>query len=137
MTKDKEKTKVSILKGIMKKDPLAAPSNTCKITAQDSVPIYTVHEKENLIETYPGFYTRQYYIVENNYQTETLEVQDNMLKKWRSLINSVGKNCEFAITIHNKNINMADFRESVLKKEMGDNLDYLRREISLLNMTVS
>ncbi len=134
MTKDKDKTKTSILQGIMKKDPMSAPVNTCKITTQDSVPIYAVHEKENLIETYPGFFTRQYYIVENNYQTETLEVQDSMLKKWRSLINSVGKNCEFAITIHNKNINMADFRESVLKKEMGDNLDYLRREINEITL---
>ena len=59
-----------------------------------------------------------------------MELQDSMLKKWRSFINSIGTNCEFAITIHNKNINMADFRESVLKKEMGDSLDYLRSELN-------
>lgn len=130
MKQKKEGTSLKILNGIIKNDPYAAKVSSCKITAQDSVPIFAVHEKENLIETYPGFFTRQYYITENNYQTETMELQDSMLKKWRSFINSIGTNCEFAITIHNKNINMADFRESVLKKEMGDSLDYLRSELN-------
>jgi len=130
MKQKKEGTSLKKLNGIIKNDPYAAKVSSCKITAQDSVPIFAVHEKENLIETYPGFFTRQYYITENNYQTETMELQDSMLKKWRSFINSIGTNCEFAITIHNKNINMADFRESVLKKEMGDSLDYLRSELN-------
>ena len=34
------------------------PINLCKLTAQDSVPIYAIHEKDNLIETYPGLFTR-------------------------------------------------------------------------------
>ena len=122
------------LKAVVKRDAMGAPVELCKVTAQDSVPIYAVHDRENLIETYPGFFTRCYYIVENNYQTETMEVEESMLKKWRALINSVGTNCEFSISIHNKNINMAEFKERVLKKEAGDKLDYLRNELNSITM---
>ncbi len=131
---DKKKYGAKIVNAFLKSDPMAAPMKICKTTTQDSVPIFSVHEKENLIETYPGFFTRGYDIVENNYQTETAEVQEAMLKKWRALLNSVGTNCEMGITIHNKNINLQEFKERVLKKEVGDRLDYLRRELNLITL---
>ncbi|WP_026659379.1 VirB4-like conjugal transfer ATPase, CD1110 family [Butyrivibrio sp. AC2005] len=131
---DKKKYGAKIVNAFLKSDPMAAPMKICKTTTQDSVPIFSVHEKENLIETYPGFFTRGYDIVENNYQTETVDVQEAMLKKWRALLNSVGTNCEMGITIHNKNINLQEFKERVLKKEVGDRLDYLRRELNLITL---
>lgn len=104
------------------------PVTMCKITTQDSVPIYAVHEAENIIETYPGLYTKTYEIGENNYQTETEETQEKLFVGYRSIINSLGTNCEMAITICNQDINEEALKEQVLFKEIGDEYDYLRRQ---------
>ena len=104
------------------------PVTMCKITTQDSVPIYAVHEAENIIETYPGLYTKTYEIGENNYQTETEETQEKLFIGYRSIINSLGTNCEMAITICNQDINEEALKEQVLFKEIGDEYDYLRRQ---------
>lgn len=126
-------------KPVVKKSPIAMmqqmphPSpDPCRVTVQDSIPIYAIHDKYNLIETYPGLYTRSYYLGENNYQTETEDVENVILTKYRSMLNAFGINCEMSVTIFNKNINMTQFRENVLKKETGDNLDYLRNEMNHL-----
>ena len=94
------------------------PINLCRLTAQDSVPIYAVHEKDNLIETYPGLYTRMYQIQENNYQTETEESQQQIFIKLRSVFNSVGADCECAITIFNRDINIEDFKDIALDDDL-------------------
>lgn len=104
------------------------PVTMCKITTQDSVPIYAVHEAENIIETYPGLYTKMYEIGENNYQTETEETQEKLFIGYRSIINSLGTNCEMSITICNQDINEDALKEQVLFKEIGDEYDYLRRQ---------
>ena len=51
----------SIYSELTHKSVKQAPKVLYKKTVQDSIPIYAVHEAENLIETYPGFFTRQYY----------------------------------------------------------------------------
>lgn len=104
------------------------PVQLCKMTAQDSVPIYAIHEAENIIETYPGLYTKMYRLGENNYQTETEETQQHLFLQYRSIYNSLGTNCEFAITVCNRDINMDEFCELALFKETGDEFDYLRRQ---------
>lgn len=104
--------------------------NPCKITMQDSVPIFAVHDRYNIIEPYEGMYTKSYRIGENNYQTETAEVENNLLQQYRKFMNSLGDQYECAITILNKNINMEAFREAMFTKETGDQLDYLRRDLN-------
>lgn len=106
------------------------PVEFCKLTAQDSVPIFAVHEKENLIETYPGFYTRTYRITENNYQTDVEDAQQQTFVGLRSVFNSLGVNCEISFSVFNRNINLDEFKDLALKKETGDELDYLRRELN-------
>lgn len=108
----------------------APPKTIGKMTVQDSVPVYAIHEAENLIETYPGFYTRMYLIGENNYQVETEEVQSQMFITFRSLFNSLGTNCEISISIFNQDVNFEEFKEAALGKEAGDEFDYLRREMN-------
>ena len=51
-----------------------------------------------------------------------------MFVKLRGILNGIGNNCEIAFTIHNRSINMDDFKDRVLLKERGDKLDWLRRE---------
>ena len=118
----------SILKAVVQPDPYAVPVRRCRVTAQDSIPITAVHEQYNLIETYPGFFTRCYALRETNYQTETEDAQKSMFVKLRGILNGIGNNCEIAFTIHNRDINMEDFKDRVLLKERGDKLDWLRRE---------
>lgn len=114
-------------KGIAGNKP---PLNLCRLTSQDTVPIYAVHEKENLVETYPGFYTRTYQISENNYQTDTEDVQYQTFAGLRSIFNSLGVNCEMSFSVFNRNINLDEFKDMALRKETGDELDYLRRELN-------
>ena len=106
------------------------PINLCCLTAQDIVPFTAVHEKDNLIETYPGLFTRMYLIGENNYQTETEECQQSIFIELRSFFNSIGANCECAISVFNRNVNLEEFKAKALMKETGDELDYLRREMN-------
>lgn len=108
----------------------SAPRMLGRLTVQDSIPITAVHEKENLVETYPGLFTRLYTLGENNYQTETLDVQEQMFVGFRSVLNSLGVDCEIAFTVFNQDVDFGEFKEAALMKEAGDSLDGLRREMN-------
>lgn len=121
-----------------KKAGFQLPGNTSQVkipervieTVQDSVPIDTVHDKDNLIESYPGQYSRMYKISEINYQTLSEEEQEHIFERYRAFLNSVGSNTEIALTIHNRNIDLNSFEDSVLNKERGDDLDSLREQMN-------
>ena len=104
-------------------------------TAQESVPIYAVHDQYNLIESYPHCYTRTYSITDINYQTATDEDQLSLLLMWSELLNLLPADCEFQQTIFNRKINMEQFCEDALLKEVGDKLDYLRRELNQITLS--
>ena len=99
-------------------------------TVQDSIPIYTVHEKRNLIETYPGCFTRTYAIENINYRTASEAEQESILTKYRTFLNSLGSNTEMSLTLFNRNINLNQFKEEALLKETGDGYDHLRHEMN-------
>ena len=59
---------VNVLKkDLQRKRPKKVPE--VMETIQASIPIFTVHEKRNLIETYKDCFTRSYSIDNINYQT--------------------------------------------------------------------
>ena len=124
----------TLLGSIKKKNVYEPPKVFYKKTVQDSIPILAVHEAENLIETYPGFYTRSYWIGENNYQSETEEREKEMYIAYRKVLNSLGVNEEYSLSIMNRNIDMREVEENVLKKETGDEFDYLRRELNEITL---
>lgn len=103
-------------------------------TVQDSIPIDTVHDRDNLIESYPGQYSRMYRISEINYQTLSEEEQEHIFERYRAFLNSLGSNTEFALTIHNRNIDLSSFEDSVLNKERGDEHDHLREQMNKIIM---
>lgn len=103
-------------------------------TVQQTVPIYSVHEKYGLIETYPGCYVRNYYIGDNNYMTAPDEDQLEMFKGWRRVLNAINSNMEFAVTINNRTMNEDDIREANMLKETGDEYDYLRKQMNKIIM---
>lgn len=103
-------------------------------TAQESIPIYAVHDEYNLIEVYPHCYTKTYKIGEINYQTATEDDQISILSHWREFLNSIPADCEIQQTIFNRKINMEQFCEEALLKEVGDQYDYLRRELNQVTL---
>ena len=128
--KDKNSTVNKIIAEFTHSDAKTAPRVLYKKTVQDSIPVYAVHEKENLIETYPGMFTRSYWLKENNYQSETEEREEEIYINYRKVLNSLGTNEEYAISIMNRNVDMHEIEENVLCKETGDELDFLRREMN-------
>ena len=99
-------------------------------TVQGSVPIYAVHEAYNLIETYPGCFTRMYAVGENNYMTATDDERQIYNNGWKAFLNSFGAETEVSLTIYNRSLNEADFEEGVLLKERGDEHDYLIKQMN-------
>lgn len=99
-------------------------------TSQATIPIIGIHENYGLIETYKGCFVKSYKIGDNNYITAPEEEQNADYVGYRKLLNSFGTNCEFALTVNNKNINIQEFQDSVLIKEVGDEYDYLRKELN-------
>ncbi len=131
---NKNKKKESTLKLLLKSDkPEMLPK--CIDTVQKGIPIKSIYEKYNLIETYEGCYTKSYSISNINYQTATEEEQEEYLTRWRAYLNSLGTDQELAVTVFNRNVNMRQFQEEVLLKDTGDGYDYLRQQLNdvLLN----
>lgn len=124
-----------LLGAIKKKNVYEPPKIYYKKTVQDSIPIYSVHEKANLIETYPGFFTRSYWIGENNYQSETEERETDIYLDYRKVLNSIGVNEEYSLSMMNRNIDMREVEENVLKKETGDEFDFLRRQLNVVTLS--
>lgn len=101
-------------------------------TSQATVPIRGIHERYGLIEIYKGCYVRIYRLGDNNYMTAPEEEQEVDYRGWRKLLNSFGTDCEFALTINNRSVNQQEFCDSVLIKEVGDNFDYLRKQMNTI-----
>ena len=100
----------------------------------ESVPIVGVHENYQLLETYKGCYVKSYLIGDNNYLTAPEEEQMVVYKGWKRLLNSFGTNVEAALTIYNHSINLQEFCEQALYKEVGDGFDGYRKELNQIMM---
>ena len=116
-SKKKQKNKIDVAALFSKKDTSMPPKEICVQTVQKSVPILAVHEKNNLIEAYPGCFSKSYTLQELNFQSSTIEEQELTMSKYRAILNSFGSNMEVAITIFNRNVNLEQFAEEALLKE--------------------
>ena len=121
-----------VLKALVQPDPYAVPFRSCLMTVQDTVPIHAVHVEENLIESYPGMFSRSYALKETNYQTETEESEKSMFVVLRGILNSIGINCEISFMILNRAIEEKEFRDQVHMPECGDFLDPYRVETNAI-----
>lgn len=102
----------------------------CVTSVQNTVAVKAAHDRLGLIESYAGMFVKSYRLGEINYLTASEEEQEVLLTRWRGILNSIGSNCEFAITFFNRSVDMELFREETLKKETGDRFDYLRKELN-------
>lgn len=125
----------ALFSAIKKKNTYEPPKIYYKKTVQDSIPILAVHEKENLIETYEGFFTRSYWIGENNYASETESREQDIYLDYRKILNSIGVHEEYSLSMLNRNIDIREVEENVCKKETGDQFDFLRRELNGITLS--
>lgn len=100
---------------------------------QESIPIHAVHAKENLIEVFPNYYVKSYYIRQINYTTASEEEQEQILTNWRDVYNALGE-ANISISTINRTINMNKIYDRTLLKETGDSLDPLRRDFNKITM---
>lgn len=110
------------------------PASGVAQNIQDTVPIYGVHEKYHLIETYKNCFVRVFAIGDNNYLTAPEDEQLIAMKEWKKILNSMGTNVEAELIIFDHRINMQDFCERVNFKEHGDKNDVFRKEINEIQM---
>ena len=99
-------------------------------TTQKSIKISGVFEKYGLIETKKHHYVKIFRLGDNNYLTAMEEEQVQIYEGYRKVLNSFGSNIDFAITIFNRAINENAVSEDVLIKEVGDEWDYLRKQMN-------
>ena len=106
------------------------PTQNYAQSSAASVPVVGVYEKYQLIETYKCCYEKSYYIGNNNYLTASEDEQNVVYKGWKKVINSLGTDVEAAITIYTHSVNMEDYCEKALYKEVGDAHDGYRKEMN-------
>lgn len=113
-------------------------------SVQESIPLYAIHEyvssentveekRHSLFEIYPGYYTKNYDLQEINYVTASEIEQADYIEAWKEIYNILG-NARFSQSIINKTTDVAKFSETILHKETGDPLDFLRRELNKINL---
>ncbi len=99
-------------------------------TVQDSIPILTVHEKENIIEPYPGCFVKNYHLDEINYRTCSDKEQDTILTTLRSFYNCLGVRMECSLHSINRPMNISQFMDDVFIKYTGTKWDKLIRQLN-------
>ena len=130
MPKEKKKIDIKQILGEIKDMPELRPGIS---SMQESIPIYAVHEKENLIEVFPGYFVKSYYMRQINYMTASEEEQENILMGWRDVYNSLG-DAKISLTTINKTVNINKICDQILLKETGDSLDPLRRDYNKITL---
>jgi len=91
---------------------------------QETIEILKVSEK-GIFEVAAGKYSKCYAFTDINYTTTTENEQIDIFERYCKLLNSL--DCNFKITINNKNKNMEDFRELILIPYADDGFNDFRK----------
>ena len=91
---------------------------------QETIEILKVSEK-GIFEVAAGKYSKCYVFTDINYTTTTENEQIDIFERYCKLLNSL--DCNFKITINNKNKNMEDFRELILIPYEDDGFNDFRK----------
>lgn len=93
-------------------------------SVQETIEIMAVAEK-GIFEVAKNRYSKSYRFQDINYTTTNEEEQINVFERYCKFLNSL--DCNFKITINNKNKNMVDLRELVLLNYKEDGFDNFRK----------
>ena len=96
-------------------------------SVQDIIPIKTIYE-DGIFLVGKNKYAKSYKFMDINYAVASKEDKEAMFLEYSALLNSLDVGATTKITINNRRINKLDFRERILLKNAGDNLDKYREE---------
>ncbi len=96
-------------------------------TVQESIPYIRVFEN-GMIEVEKGKYSKSYLLEDVNFQIASQEEQENMFLAYCDLLNTFGADVSLQVSIHNRNVDIEDFKKNILLKMQADNLNELREE---------
>ena len=91
---------------------------------QETIEILKVSEN-GIFEVIQGKFSKCYTFTDINYTTTTEDEQMDIFERYCKLLNSL--DCNFKITINNKNKNMDDFRNLILLPYVSDGYDDFRK----------
>lgn len=91
---------------------------------QETIEIMAVAEN-GIFEVAKNRYSKCYRFQDINYTTTNEDEQIDIFERYCKFLNSL--DCNFKITINNKNKNMEDLKQYVLLKYMDDGYDYFRK----------
>ena len=91
---------------------------------QETIEILSVAEN-GIFEVAKNRYSKSYRFMDINYTTTNEEEQESIFERYCKFLNSL--DCNFKITVNNKNKDMADLREMVLLSYRQDGFDRFRK----------
>lgn len=91
---------------------------------QQTIEIMAVAEN-GIFEVTKNHYTKSYRFCDINYTTTNEDEQIDIFERYCKFLNSL--DCNFKITVNNKNKNMVDLREHVLLQYKKDGFDHFRK----------
>ena len=110
-----------------KAQPLKIPK-----TVQESIPYLRVYPESGIIETQNGDFCKSYLLNDINYYAAKDEDQAGMFLKYADLLNFFDPSMRFQISVHQQQINIAEFESECMLPITGSELDDLRQDLNTL-----
>lgn len=99
-------------------------TNKIPKSIQRTIPIDMIFE--NGIFKIGSEYSKGYHFYDVNYETSSQEDKDSFILNYEELLKSFDETATVKITISNRKIDLEKFKEKVLSKHRGDNIDQYR-----------
>lgn len=99
-------------------------------TVQDSIPYLRVYPDSGIIETQNGVFCKSYLLNDINYHAAKDDVQADLFLKYADLLNFFDPSMRFQVSVHQQQLNIADFEDQCMLPFKGDGQDYLRQDLN-------
>lgn len=117
-------------KNTSKKQEETQKKATIPKTVRESIPYRYVYPDSGIIEIRQGVFAKSYLLGDINYKTANEDVQENLLKAFMKVLNSMGAYAQCQETIFNRNIGEEEIKKKAFYELKYDGLDSLRVELN-------
>ncbi|MFA9492329.1 VirB4-like conjugal transfer ATPase, CD1110 family [Streptococcus sp. E17BB] len=83
-----------------------------------------------LMQVMDNYFSQTYRLGDVNYQTVSLDDKATVMEKYSDLINSLDEQTNFQLTLFNRRINLAKFKQGVLYTHENDDYNHFRDELN-------
>ena len=99
-------------------------------TVRDSIPYRYVYPETGIIEIKEGVFSKSYLLGDINYKNSNGDVQEELMKAFKKVLNSMDSYVQCQETIFNKNIGDAEIKRQAFYELKYDGYDHLRVELN-------